>query len=77
MMDAAGLALSAWHVRLRWSPARKLTTGAPTITGSLGGTVEGQRDVKTDINTSIYQHVYTTCTQGAKKQQKKDLFKKM
>ena len=38
MMEAAGLALSAWQVRLRWSPARRLTTGEPTITGSSGGT---------------------------------------
>lgn len=38
MMDAAGLALSAWHVRLRGSPARRLITGAPMITGLSGGT---------------------------------------
>lgn len=38
MMEAAGLALSAWQVRFSESPARKLTTGAPIITGSSGGT---------------------------------------
>lgn len=38
MMEAAGLALSAWQVRLSGSPARRLTTGPPLITGSSGGT---------------------------------------
>lgn len=67
MMDAAGLATSAWHVRLRGSPARKLTTGAPTITGSSGGTVEGQLHVtswyctrwKTNTKTFTCQQVHT------------------
>lgn len=38
MMEAAGLALSAWQVRLRGSPARRLITGPPRMTGSSGGT---------------------------------------
>lgn len=38
MIDAAGLALSAWQVKLRGSPARRLTTGPPQMTGSSGGT---------------------------------------
>lgn len=38
MMEAAGLALSAWQVRLRGSPARRLTTGPPLMTGFSGGT---------------------------------------
>ncbi len=40
MIVAAGLALSAWHVRLSGSPALRLTTGPPLITGSSGGTVD-------------------------------------
>lgn len=44
MMEAAGLALSAWQVKLRGSPALRLTTGAPTITGSSGGTVWDDKD---------------------------------
>lgn len=46
MMEAAGLALSAWQVRLRGSPARRLITGPPRMTGSSGGTagVEGRRE---------------------------------
>jgi len=44
MMEAAGLALSAWQVRLRGSPARRLTTGPPLITGSSGGTGERGRE---------------------------------
>lgn len=43
MMEAAGLALSAWQVRLRGSPARRLITGPPRMTGSSGGTV-GRRE---------------------------------
>lgn len=43
-MEAAGLALSAWQVRLRGSPARRLITGPPRITGSSGGTVGGERE---------------------------------
>lgn len=39
MMEAAGLALSAWQVRLRGSPARRLITGPPRMMGSSGGTV--------------------------------------
>lgn len=38
MMEAAGFALSAWQVRLRGSPARRLTTGPPPMTGFSGGT---------------------------------------
>lgn len=44
MMEAAGLALSAWQVRLRGSPARRLITGPPRITGSSGGTVEREAE---------------------------------
>lgn len=40
MIEAAGLALSAWHVRLRGSPALRLTMGPPMITGSSGGTTQ-------------------------------------
>lgn len=40
MIEAAGLALSAWHVRLSGSPARRLTTGPPLMTGSSGGTID-------------------------------------
>lgn len=43
MMDAAGLALSAWQVRLRGSPARRLTTGPPLMTGFSGGTENKER----------------------------------
>lgn len=43
MIDAAGLALSAWQVRLRGSPALRLTTGPPPMTGSSGGTVDRDR----------------------------------
>lgn len=45
MMEAAGLALSAWQVRFSESPARRLTTGAPMITGSSGGTVKADRSL--------------------------------
>lgn len=44
MMDAAGLALSAWQVRLRGSPARRLTTGPPLMTGFSGGTETRRED---------------------------------
>ena len=40
MIEAAGLALSAWQVRLRGSPACRLTTGPPLMTGFSGGTKE-------------------------------------
>jgi len=42
MIEAAGLALSAWQVRLRESPALRLTTGPPPMTGSSGGTIDTQ-----------------------------------
>lgn len=38
MMEAAGLALSAWQVRFRGSPALRLMMGPPKMTGSSGGT---------------------------------------
>lgn len=44
MIDAAGLALSAWQVRLRGSPARRLTTGPPLMTGFSGGTETRRED---------------------------------
>lgn len=44
MIEAAGLALSAWQVRFRGSPARRLTTGPPRITGFSGGTVDEQKE---------------------------------
>lgn len=44
MIEAAGLALSAWQVRLRGSPARRLTTGPPLMTGFSGGTVDTQKE---------------------------------
>lgn len=44
MIEAAGLALLAWQVRFSEFPARKLTTGAPIITGSSGGTVNKIRE---------------------------------
>lgn len=53
MMEAAGLAFSAWQVRFSESPARKLTTGAPIITGSSGGT--GKKDQR-----EVYPHVLQT-----------------
>lgn len=40
MIEAAGLALSAWQVRLSGSPALRLTTGPPLMTGSSGGTID-------------------------------------
>lgn len=46
-IDAAGLALSAWQVRLRGSPARRLTTGPPLMTGFSGGT--GRKKEREDI----------------------------
>lgn len=44
MIDAAGLALSAWQVRLSGSPALRLTTGPPLMTGSSGGTIDTDRE---------------------------------
>lgn len=44
MMEAAGLALSAWQVRFSGSPALRLITGPPLMMGSSGGTVERERD---------------------------------
>lgn len=34
------MALSAWQVRFRGSPALRLMTGPPVITGSSGGTAK-------------------------------------
>lgn len=48
IIEAAGLALSAWQVRLSGSPALRLTTGPPLMTGSSGGTIDQrQRQRKT------------------------------
>lgn len=47
MMEAAGLALSAWHVRFNGSPALRLTTGPPSITGLSGGTASWVKEKKT------------------------------
>lgn len=44
-MDAAGLALSAWHVKFRGLPALRLTTGPPPMTGSSGGTIDTKKGV--------------------------------
>lgn len=44
MIEAAGLALSAWQVRLSGSPARRLTTGPPLMTGFSGGTIDAQKE---------------------------------
>jgi len=44
MMEAAGLALSAWQVRLRGSPALRLMMGPPIMTGSSGGTARQGHD---------------------------------
>lgn len=59
MMEAAGLALSAWQVRLRGSPARRLTTGPPLMTGFSGGTGGrggGEQEVS-PLMTSEQSHV--------------------
>lgn len=58
MMDAGGLALSVWQVRLRGSPARRLTTGPPLMTGFSGGT--DTRKERTHLNQSTIQLVYNT-----------------
>lgn len=58
MMDAGGLALSVWQVRLRGSPARRLTTGPPLMTGFSGGT--DTRKERTHLNQSTIILVYNT-----------------